>query len=288
MSDSSSSRYVFEATADRFLEEVVERSSKVPVVVDFWAEWCQPCRTLGPTLEKLATEYAGRFVLAKADTAVLGEIASGFGVRSIPAVFGLRDRKVVDQFVGALPESALRAWLDRFLPSAADTLASEAQELEASDPAGAEQKYREALEQSPDSVPARVGLARMALRGDRSDEARAILEGLTRQGYQTAEIDAVQAELSLRSRAASVGQVDPLRAAWKANPADHTGQLALAEALAASGETTEALDLALDLVERDRRQTGEAARKLMIALFQVLPPDSPIVTDYRRRLSFAL
>ncbi|WP_435016753.1 tetratricopeptide repeat protein [Tundrisphaera sp. TA3] len=279
---------VFDVTAETFLDDVVERSATIPVVVDFWAEWCQPCRTLGPILEKLAHEYDGAFLLAKADTAKLGDIAAGFGVRSIPAVFAVRDKKIVDSFVGAQPESMIRAWLARVLPSPAEILSAEALGLEAGDPAAAEARYREALAAAPDFVPAKAGLARLALAGGRIDEAREIVEALARRGYLEPEVESIQAELALKSSGASAGDIPRLREDLAAAPGDLPRQLALAEALAAAGETTEALDLALDLVERDRRNTGESARKLMISLFHLLPADSEIVTDYRRRLSFAL
>ena len=281
--------HVIEATAETFLDDVIERSTTIPVVVDFWADWCQPCWTLGPILERLAAESDGGFLLAKADTAKLGDIASGFGVRSIPAVFGLRDKQVVASFVGAQPEATVRAWLARFLPGPAEILAREAQALETTDPDAAEAKYREALRVAQDYVPAKAGLARLALEGGRHDEARSIVEALARRGFLEPEVETIQADLTLRTRAASAGgDVDSLRAARAAEPGDLARQLALAEALAASGETTEALDLALDLVERDRRGAGESARKLMIAVFQTMPPDSDIVADYRRKLSFAL
>src|SRR4051812_21469536 len=127
-----------EATPETFERDVIERSREVPVLVDFWAEWCAPCRQLGPILERLADEYGGKFLLVKADTERLPEIASSFGVRSIPAVFALKDGHVVDSFVGAQPESAIRSFIDRLMPAPHERLVAEARGLEASDPEAAE------------------------------------------------------------------------------------------------------------------------------------------------------
>src|SRR5438876_7604816 len=139
------SPWVIDARQETFQQEVVERSRGVPVVIDFWATWCQPCLLLGPILEKLADEYQGKFLLVKAETEKLPNIAAAFGVQSIPAVYGLRDGQLVDYFVGLLSEAQIRAWLDRLLPTPAEQLVAEAARLEQSDPAAAEARYREAV-----------------------------------------------------------------------------------------------------------------------------------------------
>jgi len=127
MSDTTTtSSFVIEVTAQNFQQDVIERSHSVPVVIDFWATWCGPCRMLGPVLEKLAREYDGTFRLAKVDTDAESELALQFGVRSIPAVFAVRDGKAVDGFVGVQPESVIRTWIDRLLPTPAETLAAQA------------------------------------------------------------------------------------------------------------------------------------------------------------------
>jgi len=288
MTQASQSPFIVETTSESFVRDVIEGSSRVPVVVDFWAAWCQPCRILGPILERLAVEYDGKFRLVKADTEQAPDIAAGFGVRSIPAVFAVRGGKVVDSFVGVLPESSLRAWLDRIMPSPAEVLASEALGLEATDPPAAEAKYREALGLAPGDPLIQVGLGRVALAMGRLNEARSIIENLERRGFLEPEAETLKAELTLRGHGASGGGLDSLRESHRANPGDKEAQLLLAEGLASAGEFEEALGLALDLVERDRRGTGEEARKLMIAVFQLLPPDSELASDYRRRLSFAL
>ena len=138
----TTSSFVIEVTAKNFQEDVIDRSNSVPVVIDFWAAWCGPCRMLGPVLEKLAHEYNGKFILAKIDTDSDSELALQFGVRSIPAVFAVRGGQAVDGFVGVQPEAVIRTWIDRLLPTPAETLASEASQVEHSDPATATKNIR--------------------------------------------------------------------------------------------------------------------------------------------------
>jgi len=284
----TSSPHILDATSETFSAEVIERSRTVPVVVDFWAAWCQPCRMLGPVLEKLAREYDGKFTLVKVDTDRSPEISASLGVRSLPSVFGVRDGEIVDAFAGVQPESVIRQWLDRLLPSPAETLALEALELESTDPKAAEAKYAEALSLDPDLSRARVGMARLALAAGRVDEAAAAIAALERQGFLEPEAERLKAEIVLREGADGGESVASARAALEARPDDLELKLQLAEALAASGGYEESLALCLDLVERDRKGVGERARQTMLAVFQLLPPDSPLATDYRRRLSFVL
>ena len=165
--------HVIDVGSETFVREIIERSSTVPVVVDFWADWCGPCRMLGPVLEKLAHEYGGKFVLARVDIDRNPDVAGQFGVRSIPAVFGVRRGAVADAFVGVQPESAIRSWIDRLLPTEAESLVAEARRLEASDPGAAEAKYGQALALQQDLAEAEIGLARIALAQGRIDDATA-------------------------------------------------------------------------------------------------------------------
>ena len=284
----SSDLLIFEVTAEGFDRDVIARSFTTPVVVDFWAEWCAPCRTLGPVLEALASEYAGKFVLAKADTEALADLASRFGVRSIPAVFGVRDGRVVDSFVGALPESSIRTWIDRLLPTPAESELIAARLVEPTDPASAEPHYRAAIGFEPNDPAAKVGLARVLLRLDRDGEVREIISALETRGFLEPEAEAIKADLAVRARGASSGGVESARAALAAEPANPGLRLKLAEALAASGGFGEALELALALVEDRPKALGDEPRRLMLNVFQLMPADSPEAAEYRRKLSAAL
>ncbi len=285
---SNDSPMTIEATPETFERDAIERSHEVPVLVDFWAEWCAPCRQLGPILEKLAGEYEGKFVLVKADTEALPDVATSFGVRSIPAVFALKDGQVVDGFVGAQPESVIRAFIDRLMPTPAEGLVASATKLESTDPDAAISGYREAIALAPDDPRPRIKLGGFLLSQGRIDEASALIVELEGRGYLEPDAERLKAELTLHGQHLGAEGIGAARASFAAHPEDLGRRFELAEALAAAGEYPEALDLCLDLVERDRKGEGERARKTMIAIFQVLPADSELVNEYRRRLSFVL
>jgi putative thioredoxin len=284
----SSSPHVIDVTSETFEREIIGRSSTVPVVVDFWAPWCGPCRMLSPVLERLAEEYGGKFVLAKVDIDRSPDVAGQFGVRSIPAVFGVREGQAVDAFVGVQPESAVRGWIDRLLPTEAESLAAAGRALEESDPGAAEARYGEALALQPDLPQAQIGLARLALAGGRAEDAAAGIAALERRGFLEPEAEKLKAELTLRLQARGAGSVESARADLAAHPDDLNLKFALAEALAAAGQYADALALCLELVERDRKGVGEEARRTMVAIFQLLPPGDELVTEYQRQLSLVL
>ena len=275
--------WIVATTAESFERDVFQRSLEVPVVVDFWAPWCGPCRAVGPILEKLAEQYAGRFVLVKADTDQLPEAAQQFQVQSIPAVFGVVAGEVVDFFAGALPETHVRTWLDRLLQGAR---LAEAQRWEATDPARAERDYREILAQQPQDAGALIGLGRLLVAQARDAEARSILTQLESRGFLEPEAEKLKAALELRDK----GNIDvgALRQAVDSNPGDLGLRLQLAQALAGSGTYEEALEVCLSLVEQDRRGVGEQARQTMVDIFRVLPEGSELVNRYRRKLAMLL
>ncbi|MFO0904916.1 MAG: tetratricopeptide repeat protein [Pirellulales bacterium] len=279
----SASPWVVNTTAATFAQDVWERSQTVPVVVDFWAEWCAPCRMLGPILESLAEEAAGQFVLVKAETEQLPEQAAEFQVQGIPAVYAVVGGQVVDFFVGALPKEQIREWLGR-LQLAADV--ARAKSLETSAPAEAEQVYRSLIPQLPNEWDLQIGLGRALAAQGQDDQVRAILEKLERRGFLEPEAEKLKAALELKSQ--NTPSVDECRAAAAAAPHDLDKQLQLGEALAAAQQYQESLDVLLAVVRADRKGAGEKARQVMVDIFRVLPGDSDLVRDYRRKLSSAL
>jgi putative thioredoxin len=284
----ANSPHVIETTAERFEADVIERSREVPVVLDFWAAWCQPCRMLAPLLETLAAEYDGKFVLVKADTDQVPQYASAFNVQGIPAVFALRDAQVVESFTGLLTESQLREWLKAVVPSEAEALAKAAAVLESSDRAAAEANYRAALALDPRLVAAEIGLARVLLAGGDRTTARQTIDKLEERGFLEPEAVRLKALLQLDEGAVGQGELDRLRQAAKAASKDSALTLQLAEALLAAGKYDEALPLCLEIVASERGAVREQARERMLDAFRVLGNDHELTNDFRRKLAMAL
>lgn len=249
---------------DDFEARVLHASHEVPVVVDFWADWCPPCRILSPVLEKLAEEYGGRFVLAKLDVDANPVVAEMFGIQGIPAVKAFRDGSVVSEFVGVQPEEVIRRFLDQVAPDVASleqaTNAEEAGELEE-----AEGRYREAMEDHPGDARATVGLARVLLARGKEEEAQSLLATIPADAASRPLL----AEVSLRSLAAG------------------DGSLAAAARTALSGEHREALDGCLKIIA-EGGDDRDAAREGMVAIFDLLGGEHPLTREYRPRLASVL
>jgi len=275
--------WVITTTQEEFQEKVFQQSVERPVVVDFWAEWCAPCRALGPVLEQLASEYAGQFILIKANTDENSQSASEFQVQGIPAVYAVVDEKIVEMFNGALPETQIRVWLDRVISIG---LLIKAKQLESDSLESAEKSYRTILSKIPDEVEAQIGLARVLLSQNKIDDARQMIDKLENRGFLEPEAEKIKANLDLHEKQG--GDLQTLRDQVAENPADLSVQLALAETLAGSKAYEEALSLSLSLVQKNKTDVGDEARKLMIDIFRVLPDNSPLVSEYRRKLSTAL
>lgn len=282
------SPWIIEPTAETFEKDVIERSQQVPVIVDFWATWCGPCQELGPTLEKLAQDGQGAFILAKVDVDKNPEIAQWFGVQQIPVVFAIHNGQAVDQFMGNVPEAEIRTWIAQFQPSPLEILLREAAKLESTSASEAEAKYREAMELEKDTSFAKVGLARVLMNQHRDDESRAIITALEARGYLEPEFNPIKAELELRAAAMESGGVGAARAAATADPENLELKLLLADSLAASHAYPEALEICLDLVKKHRSTMGEKAKTTMVQIFQALGPTSELTQQYRRLLSTAL
>jgi putative thioredoxin len=284
----AASPWISETTVATFEADVVERSLERPVLVDFWAPWCQPCRQLTPILEKLTEEYGGKFVLVKVNVDEAPEIAGAFRVQSIPHVFAVRDGQPINHFQGVMPETQLRQWLETILPSPAEELVLQAQELEATDPAAAIAKYREAIHLAPDIPALKIRLAQMLLNQKRIDEVRPMIEELESRGYLEPEAERIKSQLDLISAAAETGSVEQARKAAAAAPDNLSLRLKLSDALAVAGKHEEALNICLELIERDKSGIGVAAKETMVKIFDLLGPGSELVGRYRRKLATLL
>ncbi|HYT29619.1 MAG TPA: thioredoxin [Actinomycetota bacterium] len=260
---------ILEVTDETFVREVVEESKRRPVVVDFWAEWCQPCRLIGPVLERLADEHRGEFLLAKLDVDANPQVSTAFRIQSIPAVKAFRDGQVVEEFVGALPEDAIRRFLDGVVPSEADRQAAQASRLEqAGRMAEAEALYRTAFQTDSRNVAAALGLGRCAAARSDFEEARRMLEPVRPDPEAERLLAAIEVS------------------AW-AESADGPGPLGDAERAAAEGRFDEALPTLLRLVVAGGEERGPA-REAMVKLFAVLGEADPLTAEYRPKLAAAL
>jgi putative thioredoxin len=256
----------------------------VPVVVDFWAPWCGPCRTLGPVLEKVAAEAKGRWVLAKINTDENQALAQSFGIQGIPAVKAFRDGKVVAEFVGAAPEPQVRAFVAGIVPDEASMRAGEAaRAVAAGDSKRAEKLYKDALEQDPHQPDALIFYAKAAIARREIDAARSLVGRL-----RPADRVARNAEVAQLELAVDAPSLDEARAAVNRDASDPAARHALGLALAAAGDHAEALEIFLGLVKRNRTWGEDAGRKSMLLVFDAAGSRSPLSDEYRRRLSMEL
>jgi putative thioredoxin len=269
---------VVEVTDATFGEAVLAESRLRPVVVDFWAEWCQPCRLIGPVLERLAEEERGAFLLAKLDVDANPQVASAFRIQSIPAVKAFRDGRLVNEFIGAIPEQSIRQFLRTVLPTEADRLVQEGEEAEREGrPDDAERVFREALQQQPDHPGAQLGLARvLAVRGDLAG-ARELLSPLR----PDPEAERLLAAIEVSEWGSAEATAEAVAGGSGSN-----GVLAEAQRAAAEGRFAEAFSGFLQAVQDGEHR--DEARDAMVKLFAVLGPDDPLVTEYRRKLTAAL
>jgi putative thioredoxin len=293
-------------TIENFEAEVIEASQHTPVLVDFWAPWCGPCKVIGPLLEKVEAEYAGRFKLVKIDSDQEQQLAQAFGIRSIPTCVLMVNGQPVDGFMGALPEGQIKAFLDKHLPAAeeVEAAAEEAEALDAladGDLEGALEKLQHAVQTDPNNDDARFDLVKLLLEMDLDDDAKVAFAPVIAKSAGVRRLDSLNRWIKARDANANV--VDPqaraadLQSKIAANKRDFDSRFALAQLLLAHNQFVPAMDELLEILMRDKAWNDDLARKTFIAILDVIeppkpkvaegqvPPEDPTVATYRRRLS---
>jgi putative thioredoxin len=279
-----------DTTEATFMADVVEASQTVPVIVDFWATWCGPCKTLGPMLEAAVTAAGGKVKMVKVDVDKNQRIAGQLRIQSIPTVYAFWQGQPVDGFQGAVPASELKAFIDRVSALAGDGGLAEA--LQAAEDmltegaaVDAAETFAAILGEEPENAAAYAGLVRAHLALGNLDQAEGFLTAAPAAIAKAKELDAARAQLELARQAAKAGPEAELRSLVDANPNDHQARFDLAAALLAAGNPAEAVDQLLELFRRDREWNGGAAKTQLFTIFDALKPQDPIVLAGRRRLS---
>ena len=277
-----------------FVKDVIEASKTTPVLVDFWAPWCGPCKQLTPILEKVVRAYKGKVRMVKVNIDENPAIAGQLRVQSIPTVYAFRDGRPLDGFMGAQPESAVKAFIDRVLgdeagaDDAAAAIEAADAALAAGDLPGAAEIYAAILQEEPQNVAALAGLAQCYLKSGDTERAEQTIALVPPDKKDSAPVASVRAALDLARLAAKAGDVSKLEAKVNAAPGDHQARIDYALALAAGGKKAEALDQLLEAVRRDRKWNEEAARKQLVQLFEAWGPKDEATLEGRRRLSSIL
>lgn len=278
--------HVFDATTETFEAEVLRKSLEVPILVDFWATWCGPCKTLGPILEKLAGEYNGAFLLAKVDVDKEQQIAAAFQIRSVPTVFLVKDGQIVDGFPGALPEGQLREFLASHGVQPAEAAEAPADEIPL-DPQQQVAALREAVAAEPDKDELKLDLVLALLKTGEAAEAERLLDALPANLATDDRAVKARARLGFAAALKDAPASDALRAAVAANADDLRARHLLGVHALVAGDSEAALEQFLEILKRDRTFEDGLARKSLIDAFRVIE-DEALVSQYRRKMSSLL
>ncbi|TDK46226.1 co-chaperone YbbN [Antarcticimicrobium luteum] len=283
-----------DSTEAAFMADVVEASKEVPIIVDFWAPWCGPCKTLGPQLEEAVKAAGGAVKMVKVNVDEAQMLAGQLQIQSIPTVYAFFQGQPVDGFQGALPASEIKAFIDRVIEAAGgespggqlDEAVAAAEEMLAEGAAvDAAQTFAAILGEDPNHAAAYGGLVRAHIVAGDLDQAEAVLNGAPAEISHAPELEAAHAQLELARQAADAGPVAELQAAVEADPNNHQARFDLAKALHAQGDVEQAVDQLLELFRRDRDWNDGAAKTQLFTVFEALKPNDPIVLNGRRKLS---
>jgi len=275
-----------------FMQDVVEPSQTIPVIVDFWAPWCGPCKTLGPAIEAAVTAAGGRVKLVKIDVDANPAVAGQLRVQSIPTVYAFHNGQPVDGFQGALPPSEINAFVEKIANLAgepdnglADAIAAAEQMLEEGAAADAAETFAAVLQEEPNNAQAYAGLVRSYIALDDLDQAEAVLNGAPAEISTDPALEAAHAQIALAREAANAGPLAELTEAVAADPDNHQARFDLAVAQHAAGDADAAVATLLELFRRDREWNDGAARTQLFKIFDALAPTDPVVLNGRRKLS---